>query len=607
MHRLTLMPSSTPALDELRLQPFVSLLLLMSEEEAASLDEVEQLIRGRASRQNAKLLADGLSNKARLKKAAPGLEDVRAFVYQRSGPPSWGPESGFVAQTPLLVVMLRHKDVVAVASSANDVRNAVFRAADRGDIPLHRVSGDVLETAFLKGDIRRFWMGPGHQPRRNRPRSRSSSGDHLEDTLGPADQGYVLAAAETTLTEETVVGDARRMGLGLRRSTVWTQRASWTQFVRAADRLLNEVRRVAHDGRFTQRFPVFAKRATDLTTAARSWDIEFDEPLLPPEADDAQELREEHDFLVNSVIEVRPTEGTTAHLVIGPNAAEAAVVAVVPELIRSHVEFDLRVVRASDPEFVVAFRAAFDRADKTLFYESGHIVNSDGPFEEYFDDIPFTNWEFDAFDGFDIGVEKPAASEPALAALTASAPGSSLFGWVIRHFSEAWLYGDDRADELADFIAVGATGCIDVIHVKKATVTERSKISAVPYQEVSSQVQKNAPTLSIPRLIAAVEARVRDNAAGPLWFTGSPSMDYDGFLDALSTRPASGQLRARIIQPHVSDVMIEQARAKAAANPSAAGTGDAGRLRRLDQLLNDTAASASSVGATLWVIGRLAH
>lgn len=603
------MTQSIPPVEEADLRPFVSFLILVSEAEKPSLEPIEGFLKHRATRQGARLLADGLSRPSQLAKKFSQLDEVRVFVCQRSRPPAWGPESDFRTNVPVLFILARHQDIIAVGVSAENARDALARAVDRDTLTaLQRIAPEILETAFMQGDIARFWMAPGHQPRRNRPRSKSTSGTHLQESLGPGDQGYVLSAAQSDVDPEHAIGNARRVGVGLRGSTVWTQRASsWNEFLLAVEGLLTAVRTVARSSQFEQRFQVFAKRAVDLSSASGAYDIEFDEPLLPPEADDATEVRELQDFLVSSVIAVQSGNGRAAHLVIGPNGAEAAVVSVTPNMIRSRISFDFGIIRASDQLFVPHFRKAFEASNPTIFYNSGHIVNRDGPFEEHFGDIPFNGWQFEDFSGFTISTEKPGTTEKPISDLSASDPGLSLFGWVIHTFTNEWLYCDDRSNELADFVALSADGTIEVLHVKAAGAGMNPRISTGVFHEVCAQVQKNAASLSVPRLIEVLTDRVNRRTAGPLWRHGQRSDEFTRFLEALGDRPASAHFHAKIIQPHVSDLVIDEGRRKASVGPDVSGMNEAARLRRLEQLLNDTAASVAATGATLTVVGRISR
>lgn len=136
---------------------------------------------------------------------------------------------------------------------------------------------------------------------------------------------------------------------------------------------------------------------------------------------------------------------------------------------RVHMRFGF-VGTPTDPVTATKVMNALEYNDLlTVYYASGHAINGNSIFRPRIMPTPFPNWSFQSFAGFDIEREKPSdANSQGIHDAIGRSGDTSLFSWVVQHFSEGWLTCDDGPGEIADFVHVAHDGTLSLIHVKGA-------------------------------------------------------------------------------------------------------------------------------------------
>lgn len=171
--------------------------------------------------------------------------------------------------------------------------------------------------------------------------------------------------------------------------------------------------------------------------------------------------------------------------------------------------------------------------------------------------------------------------------------GSSftLFTWCWRTFRLGWLWYDDGAGEIADFIHLDPKSKTPrFIHVKAAGSAERTRqISVGPYEIVCSQAHKNLRYLERIELTDALDAKLKRSKIRRAWRDGSKLAKSEWFKlpVAITDVPCSRLSKAVIIvQPHVTNEMLKSMNER-----------DVMRARQLNVLLNSVKAEVNRLGA----------
>lgn len=237
-----------------------------------------------------------------------------------------------------------------------------------------------------------------------------------------------------------------------------------------------------------------------------------------------------------------------------------------------------------------------------VYYDSGHVVGPHGIGRRNVNSAPFINWCFHDFSGFHISAEKPTNSnKPAeIHALTGSLKDTSLFGWVVKHYSQGWLICDDGHGEIADFAHIGEDDTLSLIHVKKADRSVQSRGVAVgAFEAVASQAVKNSRLLVEPELLKAT-IELHDSPERAAWTHGRRVPDRSDFLKRLDGLPPYKK-QVVIIQPHVSERMYQRLRSNGASGGVTTHS-EPYRLRMVETLLHSARGTVVALGADLYVI-----
>lgn len=539
-----------------------------------------------------------------------GVSIPLALSYVTHRPPPWGGLSRRQGDTEdadrqhHLVVVIERSELIAVHSTDDRIKEHLLRK--QGKLELGGVgllTRPALEEALLGGEIATFWMGAGAAGRGRRgPRSKTTYGEKLEETIDQVgDQRHTLSGARGSVGEE-ILGAGREgvMGVNLERSGFWLARSdNFGQFISVVDRILNRISEVAAAGGGQERFVIFARYVDDLDAVSKAYDASFDVPGEVPGLQASDDEIDAFDWLQNHLATVEASGRRSARLTFSSSNGPVTVLVRPDKVSRGRVDIWMSMVDGDTNAGHEVIRR-LERVHPRLYYESGHTVTERGVVAEHFTDVPFGNWVFDPLRGVDISKEKPGSgSRKDVLQYVGSDSDCSLFGWVVRSNSSSWLYCDDGADELCDFVEFDpGAGELTIWHVKACRSGAGRGIAAVPYEDVCAQVTKNTPSLSVVRLVTELEERNDAGDHGPLWEDGRPTRDLSRMIEALQGPRANLRIIVRVLQPHVTKVLLSKARARDGGGLH----GERQRLRRLDHLLIATDDAVARMGARLEVV-----
>lgn len=398
------------------------------------------------------------------------------------------------------------------------------------------------------------------------------------------------------------------VGTTPRRALVWNKPTpSFSEFVAAVIDALDMVAEtVASGSTLDSPYPMLATESHDLSKVYGAYDVTTLGPDDLPGIDISEDLLIAAETLQRAVFAVGGFRNSADFVLnVGLDGAFGGSLRVVVRTRGEGVEFVVGFDSDSQPTNLQVVREVKDALDYsaellTVYYDSGHMVDGRSIWSREVRTAPFPRWNFLDFSGFDISKEKPPGGSPAQIYSAIGAPGdTSLFHWVVKHYSVGWLTCDDGPGEVADFVHLSPEGILSLIHVKGAGNTAPSRRVAVgTYEVVASQAAKNFVNLEP----VALRSRLATSAGllRPTWTDGVRVGDRNEFLDMLDIRDSADENRVVIIQPHISRLMYEALR-RPGGGPAAPE--DFYRLNLLETLLNTIRGSVTSLGADLDVIG----
>lgn len=509
-----------------------------------------------------------------------------------------------------LALVVVKGDWVAIHVTEGSRRGAIAKALERRKLgPMGKVDPGHLKAAFIKGPARTLWLRGTHRSTSSKPDTKVIGGKELEYALDPlGDQSYRYSAIRCDPKNEAI---GPVMGLAVDHSRIWVGSSSdWDEFVDSVTASLDALNSTI--GQTGEPLPVLAEASVSLEGVEGAYDVS----VAPPEillADPALDLAQAEEL---AALE-RLAFGTQILVTEADGASfKAEVLRLDRPLGRLEFEFadnsgqiETSVAGASAPgreeEFEEVLQTARDPDKLTVYYESGHSIQSRQTYISRHRDLPFEGWVWASFaDGWEVAREKPEAGIGAV-----GNGDRSLFSWVCDQWPAGtelgapggWLACDDRPGETADFLHIDENGglpTLTLLHVKgaKSSSPER-EIAVVPYETVCAQAEKNVRHLD--RTLAS-EAMLSGDISAELtllaWKEGVQASRED-FLTRLDALGSNFRRRVVVLQPHVRRDLVAEVRAGGSTHPQLS------RLRRLDSLLHSAAASCRSVGAEFLVIG----
>jgi hypothetical protein len=542
----------------------------------------------------------------------PGdLDEIWAFIYQRNLVPGWSqPESGYTDTENELGLVIRRNLLLAVHCNGT-LRSAIQTWLDKPPRPaLERVHPDILQGAFLRGEAKGLWLRGAHSPTAAKPDSKNIAGRRLQDSLNPFEDGtFALTSARAAIEPDASrVALTGTVGTTPRQSIVWNRpTADFAEFVALATEVLELVEETAASGGELERpYPILAITSDDLSAVSGAYDIvvatSSDFPVTP---DADQDLIDAITILERATLSVQGLPGSADFLVeVGYDGTIGGTLrcAVVAETrgVRFQFGFEPTVNPTNGPvtrEILDALEYSANLLN--VYYDSGHMIDGRTIWLQEVRTMPFPNWSFLDFTGYDITKEKPCTGAPeAIHAAIGQDGDTSLFAWVVKHYSSGWLTCDDGPGEIADFIHLGPDGELSLVHVKAAESRNAARRPAVAaYEVVTSQASKNLSYLNVNAL---TERLLSPRIAAPAtWVDGERVPDRTEMIELLQCRGARDKKRVVIVQPHISETMCAKIEA------SHDGDADTRRMMLLETLLNSARGPVTGLGADLIVIGSL--
>ncbi len=362
----------------------------------------------------------------------------------------------------------------------------------------------------------------------------------------------------------------------------------------------------AAGGGLDQPYQVLAQQVTSLNGVSGAFDISVssaDSLPLGPGVDD--EMLSAAGWLEDATLIVQPIVGSADfRLEVGLASGTAGTLHCT--VAEDGGEFRLTIgldtnAPATNPKVTRQILDALNVAAQliSVYYDTGHVLSGRSMYRRQARNNPFPGWVFEDFGGYTITDEKPTSGGPSkIDAAIAEDGDTSLFAWVVHHFNDGWLTCDDRAGEVADFVHLAPNGDLSLIYVKAAGKGGR-QVSVGPFEEVVTQATKNLRYLDQGTLY---ETLARPEVIGRAsWTKGQRVADRKAFLVQLKNRSARRKKTVVIVQPHVSEAMV-QASQPPGVDPAGI---DELRLMLLETLLNASASPVTGIGGQLQVIGSL--
>ncbi|MFL6234022.1 MAG: hypothetical protein ACJ76N_12885 [Thermoanaerobaculia bacterium] len=568
--------------------------------------------------------------KKRRVNAAESGELTASFLhYLEERTASWAMDPSIKDQLNHLVLVCARGHHVAILVTDQALKQPILRgfkgdAAAKGLAALQQIPAEILNAAFVKGRARTLWLTGTHRRTLVKADNKVLSGIDLEYALDPLDdQTFYFSAARCM--PEIGPGPARPVGVVPRSSRVWAGVSkSWDECRAGITALLTHLEGT-HDGKNAP-LPWLAIPAT---SAARL-DGAFDVSLQPPESLDpiAGASPEEVADLEELAYGVRFDE-------ITPKGADVSAKAFLHQDLLGTVEIAVKVTGPDhvtcqvegEPDPAGSESAREDhkrlldlcrqRSWLKVRYESGHTLSDGALYEMRHRDLPFRDFAWVDFTGFDFWEEKPfverynAQKKRKIKTFAPDQIGKqrSLFCWAQRLWPNldgaagapgGWLACDDGAMEIADFIHLDLKSpkgrpMLTLIHVKGAgSESQERGISISDYEVVTGQAVKNLRSLDRMILEEGLQGGLKKKIKDLVWLDRKPSGRKE-MLKALEGIKSNYDRRVVILQPSLSKTAHDKAR------QSSAG-GNPARLRQLDTLLCSARASCNALSADFLVV-----
>jgi hypothetical protein len=598
-----------PEIDLAKLRPYRAATVLQFDQEdlRSAVQSLRRFVRGVPAGRESQYVVVGLnwedSEESSFDEIAD-FDDIDVIVYRSSAPPAWSiKDAAFVDTNHILNIALFRRGLVAV-HLAEPWKSAIQQWLDRSPRPpLRRVSTDVLEHSFLRGEAKGLWLRGTHSRRATRPDAKNYTGLSLANALDPIeDSSYAMGSGRAAVSDGANPALRGTMGTTPRKSTVWSGRASdFPEYVTFCRGLLDEVEQTIEGDDFSESiFPELAEEIPSLDGVFGAYEVLFQWPDGAPGDTSDAETAEIVDLLDRTEIEVIGKEDAAnfdANVTFpeeqSPVFAEVEVRSVDPGF-----DLDCVIHRSGRHRTTGILRDCFKDTDiVSVYFESGHTVTNGRLYKFEVKPARFKNWIFHDFSGFDTSMEKPKVPGDAMYDAIGAQGDPSLFSWVVKNYSDGYLTCDDGAGEVADFIYVSADlDQLSLIHVKAAQSNRKTRtVSAQAYEVVASQAAKNLVFLNHEVL----KERLRRQAthSRPSWMKGKRVANRSEFVESLNNLKANAETAVHIVQPHMQKSVYEGCRDRQ-------GSGsDVLRLRLLETLLNNVRSSAVSYSSDVYVIG----
>lgn len=507
-----------------------------------------------------------------------------------------------------LVVVIRKGNWVAIHMTETSRRLTIAKAMRDGKLgSLSPVSSGQLKAAFIKGRARTLWLRGTHRSSAHKADTKVLGGRDLAGALDPiGDQSYRYTAARCEPDNDAI---GQVMGLAVDHSRFWVgPSGDWQEFESSIVATLDELGRT--EGADEEPLPILAAAKSNLDDVNGAYDVAVTPPelvLMGPVLDSTQaEIVASMEQLAFAThFEITDADGTTLTATVSYQGEPMGEVEIRFRQVGDEIEADVSgqpVSAAHREDFNQLLGSIRDPDTLTVYFESGHTIQSRQAFSLRHRDLAFDGWTWVPFDAeWELDREKPRAG------LDAIGDGDrSLFSWVLEQWATVagaepggWLACDDRPGETADFLHLDDSGevpTLTLIHAKGAHSSGLGRgIAVVPYETVSAQAIKNIRHLDTELARGNLLSGIVPAGLELLAWENGASRSREQFVERLGTLGANFRRRVVIVQPHVRKQLVDEVRA----DPNHT---QLSRLRQLDTLLNGVAADCRSAGAEFVVV-----
>ncbi len=531
------------------------------------------------------------------------------YLHYVEGTPSpWTLNRNVVDQINHLILVCRRKRHLAIYLSDTRWRSGMVKAfgktGTKGLTALQQIEPGLLNAAFINGAARTLWLSGAHARTSIKADNKILSGIELQDALDPlGDQTYYFTAARCASDfDKGVVA----IGTSPRGSRIWVGSSrTWDEFANPITAILKHLEATTKP--VDAPIPVVAVTSIDKTKIVDAFDL----GIIPPEllSDEANEAREEMElwaYYSHFRILKRSNADFTAEVVLNGTVLGSIEFQMdlteAPENIKWRLESH---AVANETEELLARAVAVCRRSNwvKIWYESGHTIAEGHVFEVRHRDMPFQDFSWVDFSGYDVTKEKPSPLD-----FGVIGEEDSLFSWVknswplegFGHSAGGWLACDDGSMEIADFIHLDDKSVppkLSLIHIKASGSASPTRgVSVSDYEVVTSQAVKNLRNLDRTLLTETLEGGVGKKVSKSVWHDRRLVKEgRTGMLKALQNIGTSYRRQVVIIQPRLTQAREAHARK----HPKSS---DAARLRQLDTLLLEQENSCHGLRASLSVI-----
>lgn len=507
-----------------------------------------------------------------------------------------------------LAVVVIKGDWVAIHTTEGSRRDTIKGALRKGKLgPLEMVRPGHLKAAFMRGHARTLWMRGTHRSTPYKADTKVLGGRDLAPALDPlGDQSYRYTAARCEPNNQDI-GEV--MGLAVDQSRLWIGPSdAWEDFQGRILATLDALEETV--GADEEPLPVLAATTTDLSNVSGAYDIAISPPemlMMGPVLDSAEAavLAEMEQLAFGTQFEVIDASELSAKATVlrrGEPLGELEL-----ELVAEGDEVNTKIAGTPVPGRETEFGEVLEKLNEpetlTIYFESGHTIQSRQAFTVRHRDIPFSGWHWGQFaTDWAVDREKPHGGVGAIGT------DISLFDWMVASWpmgvdvanARGWLACDDRPGETADFLQIDESGSVPIltlIHVKGAKSASPGRaIAVVPYETVCAQAIKNLRHLDA--ILAAdtlLTGTIPPGLQLAAWENGE-ERSREQFLERLNGLGTNFGRRVAIVQPHVRKELVDAIRI----DPQHS---QLPRLRQLDTLLHGVAADCQSAGADFIVVG----
>ncbi|RVT88350.1 hypothetical protein [Inhella crocodyli] len=509
----------------------------------------------------------------------PGLRSA-ACIYEEDRPVTWLPMGAAKDRLHhLLMVTVTKGGLLLLTTTDADHRAALLQHLQFDYFANWKpVSQAVLVKALVEGEkLKTLWLTGVHRDTGIKPTSKIISGSDLVDAIDPMNDASFLAGAVRST----------KGGVSLRNSSVWTGPNSNLQTFEA--RTVNLLTLVdlaiqAKPGSELQVHGALASWVDDLANVNGCYAVsQADHETLDGASGraKAKALADQFRVELNALgASAGQPACAFAVLVTEIKSSKTAVVEVEPYLVDGRIQYLVATMPAA-PFNEWASAISESSALLRAYYDSGHTITGGTLALVRRQESPFKGFVYGNFNKYNVTQEKPPApvtlkngkkvsgAVPLLDMMTDT--DESLFKWIFKEGltllglkkpspKGVWLYCDDGASEVADFVHLDVESKpkrLTLVHAKGADSDSGARQAAPgPYELVAAQAIKNLRALDAQLLLDRIRERLKKNGSKRIWdqpwaVNLAPLPDAKAFEAALGKLGTNYDCEVIIVQPHV--------------------------------------------------------